>query len=252
MIDDKTKQWLNKNLSDLETPVYLYNKDLLKHNCELFQNIEYPYTQIHFATMANCNPEFLKNIKKLGVNVFVNSLMHLNEVKKAGFKENEIIFTASSLSKEVMHKIHDENIYVNLDSISQLDYWVKNYPDKGVGIRCNIENKTFDPKSSRAGVFIGEESRLGLNLEEIKSIKRKDLIHGLHIYVGTDITDIDYFISFYKTLIELADEFPNIEYLDFGGGFGITNDGETKFDFKKYGNIVTKLMTDFSKKEVKT
>ena len=38
---------------------------------------------------------------------------------------------------------------------------------------------------------------------EIKSIKNKDKINGLHIYVGTDITDIDYFMSFYKQCIEL-------------------------------------------------
>jgi diaminopimelate decarboxylase len=147
----------------------------------------------------------------------------------------------------MIHKVHDENIYVNLDSLSQLDYWFENFPGKHVGIRCNIENKTFTPRSSRAGIFIGENSRLGLSLEEIKSIKNKELINGLHIYIGTDITDIDYFLSYYRILIELAKDFPNIEYLDFGGGFGIDDTGKQSFDFETYGKGITKLMTDFSK-----
>jgi len=246
MLDKKTKEWINKCISSLETPIYLYNRELIKNFCNHFKNIKYKNTSIHFATMANCNPEFLKTIKDLGLNVFVNSLMHLEKVKKAGFKEKEIIFTASSISKKVMHKIHDENIYVNLDSVSQLEYWFQKYPNQPVGIRCNIENKAYEAKSSRAGVFIGEKSRLGLNLGEIKSIKNKELIQGLHIYVGTDITDIEYFISFYKTLIDLANEFPNIEYLDFGGGFGIIDIDENIFNFEKYGQIVTEMMNSFS------
>jgi diaminopimelate decarboxylase len=201
--------------------------------------------------MANCNPEFLQIIKDHGLNVFVNSSLHLDEVKNAGFSNYKIIFTASSVSRKMLQRIHDENIHVNLDSLSQLNYWFENFPGKPAGIRCNIENKYVNPKTSRAGTFIGENSRLGLSLEEIKSIKKKELINGLHIYIGTDITDIDYFLSYYKILIEISQDFPDIEYLDFGGGFGIDNSEKQSFNFDTYGKSVSELMTDFSERRKK-
>jgi diaminopimelate decarboxylase len=246
MLSEKIPEWIRAEALESEDPVYVYDKNKIIETCNSFKSITYPNTSIHFATMANCSPAFLEIIKDEGLNVFVNSTLHLNEVKKAGFRDKEIIFTASSINREMMHRIDEENMYANLDSLSQLDYWEKNFPGKPVGIRCNIENKAYSPKSSRAGSFIGENSRLGLNIEEIKSIKNKELINGLHIYIGTDIIDVDYFLSYYEILIDLAKDFPNIEYVDFGGGFGIDEKGEESFDFETYSKKVTQLMTDFS------
>jgi len=246
MLSQKVQEWVNKNRYSIGEPVYIYDKDLIVEACNNFKSIAYPNTAIHVATMANCNSDFLKIIKNEGFNVFVNSKLHLEAAKNVGFEAEQIIFTASSISKEMIHKIHDENILVNLDSLSQLNFWFENFPEKPVGIRCNIDNIELEPKKSRAGYFIGENSRLGLTIEEIQSIKNKDKINGLHIYVGTDITDVDYFISFYKALIDLSKDFPNLEYLDFGGGFGISEENKTALDFKLYGERLTKLMTDFS------
>ena len=64
---------------------------------------------------------------------------------------------------------------------------------------------------SHAGFFIGKESRLGFTIEELFQIPDKSIIKGLHLYVGTDIFDIDYFINCYKELIEIAAEFPKAE-----------------------------------------
>lgn len=246
MLSQKVHEWVNKNRSSIGDPVYIYDKDLIVAACNNFKSITYSNTSVHVATMANCNSDFLKIIKNEGFNVFVNSKLHLDAAKSVGFEAEQIIFTASSISKEMIHKIHSENILVNLDSLSQLDYWFENFPEKPVGIRCNIDNISFEPKTSRAGCFIGENSRLGLTIGEIQSIKNKDRINGLHIYVGTDITDVDYFISFYEALIDLSKDFPNLEYLDFGGGFGISEENKTPLDFKLYGERLTKLMSDFS------
>lgn len=246
MISEKLMNWIKTGVSKFKTPVYVYDKDRIIESCNIFTSIKYPNLAIHVATMANCNPDFLKLIKDHGCNVFVNSQMHLDEAKNVGYKGKQIIFTASSIEQEMMHKLHNENVYLNLDSVSQLDYWFENFPSKPVGIRCNIDNSDHKPKSGKAGYFIGENSRLGLNLAEIQSIKHKELINGLHIYVGTDITDVDYFISFYNALIEIAADFPNIEYLDFGGGFGINEENKQNFDFAMYKGRLTKLMNDFS------
>ena len=44
----------------------------------------------------------------------------------------------------------------------------------------------------------------------------------------------------------LAVKFPNLEYLDFGGGFGVDEDNGSGFNFSKFGREVTKLMESIS------
>ena len=184
-------------------------------------------------------------------NVFVNSLKHLGSVKEAGFKGSEIVFTSSAMSENVMKKVFAENLQVNLDSVRQLELWQRLFPEKGVGIRCNIGGMV-KPYSTRAGFFLGKESRLGLTVDEIKGIANKHIIKVLHLYVGTDIFDIDYFIGCYRALIELSYDFPNLEYLNFGGGFGVSEQGDEFFDIKTYGEKVSALMEEVSLKRGKS
>ncbi len=247
ILNSKILQFINlKNIKDFE-PYYVYDSELIKEQCRIFRKIEYENKAIHFATMANINSEFLKIVKNHGVKVFVNSLLHLKEVLKTGFRNEEIIYTASALSESIMREINSCNIQLNLDSPAQLHLWKSIFPDKPVGIRCNIGD-AVKPYANHAGTFIGKESRLGFSIDEILEIEDRAFIKGLHIYVGTDITEIDYFINCYKELIKLLDIFPNIEYLNFGGGFGIKENGEKHFNMSVYNNKLTQLMHATSEK----
>lgn len=226
-------------------PFYLYQTNVIQDNCKIFNQIIYPEKSIHFASMANANPDFLKIIRQEKINIFVNSPLHLNAALNAGFRGKEIIYTASGLSEEIMLIIGKHDLQVNLDSLNQLLLWSKLFPEKKVGIRCNIDD-AVQPYSSHAGAFIGKESRLGFTKEDVKQIPDRTIINGLHLYAGTDITDINYIISCYEELAKLAMDFPNIEYLNFGGGFAVNESGEHNFDFETYGKKVSELMEKVS------
>lgn len=227
-------------------PYYVYNGDIIREHCRIFQNIGYTNKSIHFASMANIHPQFLRIVKEEKVNVFVNSIMHMQVAHEVGYSEQEIIFTSSALTEKTMRFAHNSGVQLNVDSPNQLALWMKLFPDEPIGIRCNIGDKV-KPYSTHAGFFIGTESRLGFNREEIAQIADKSMIKGLHIYVGTDIFDTGYFINCYKELINIAFDFPNLEYLNFGGGFGVAENGERKFDISEYSIRVTELMSEFSR-----
>jgi diaminopimelate decarboxylase len=72
------------------------------------------------------------------------------------------------------------------------------------------------------------------------------------LYVGTDIFDIDYFINCYKELIDIAGDFPELEYLNFGGGFGVSENGAKYFDISEYDTKVTNLMNQVSEEKGKS
>lgn len=245
-IDNTILEFINNGNNEEFEPYYIYNIQTIKDQCQIFKKISYQNKSIHFASMANINPQFLKIVGNEKVNIFVNSILHLNAAIEAGFQREEIIFTSSALSLKTMKTVESFNVQLNVDSPNQLKQWLSLFPEKAVGIRCNIGDKV-EPYSTHAGFFIGKESRLGFTREEINQIADKTKIKGLHLYVGTDIFDIDYFINCYKELIDIAADFSALEYLNFGGGFGVSEDGETQFNITEFDTKITKLMNQVSK-----
>ncbi len=244
-IDVQIQEFINSKTESEFDSYYVYDSFKIRKHCSVFKSITYKNKAIHFASMANANPDFLQIIKQEKLNIFVNSILHLERTLEAGFSTDEIIFTASGLCKKIMKQADGYGVQLNIDSPNQLNQWLELFPDKAIGIRVNIGDKVA-PSSGHAGSFIGKESRLGFTLREIEEIADKTKIKGLHLYVGTDIFDIDYFIDCYKELIALVDGFPKLEYLNFGGGFGISEDGKEQFDFAQYNSRITELMNQTS------
>jgi diaminopimelate decarboxylase len=222
-------------------PFYLYDAGQIRSICRTLKKLPYESTSVHFASMANVHDSFLKIIREEGINIFVNSLQHLELSIKAGFKEDRIIFTASAMDAGVMRAVRGSGALVNLDSLGQVRKFRDLFGNGTFGIRCNI-GTLVEARSTRGGYFIGKNSRLGLSLKEIKSLGGSTDITGLHIYVGTDIYDISYFEQCYNSLISLAADFPALKYLDFGGGFGCNAESRDPFDFEAYGIMVKTCM----------
>jgi len=245
ILDSTILTFLNSHTEKEFDSFYVYDKEKIRSKCQIFRQISYPNTSIHFATMANIHPEFLSVVREEGLKVFVNSLIHLDAVHQAGFRGHEIIFTSSALTEKTMRQMERFDVQVNLDSPGQLEQWKSLFPEKKVGLRCNIGDQV-KPYSNHAGSFIGKDSRLGFSVAEIDAIQDKSFIKGLHLYVGTDIFDIAYFKACYKELIKMASDFSDLEYLNFGGGFGVAENGVNHFDISAYDAEVTSLMRDFS------
>jgi len=237
-----------KQLSDLNNgPFYLYDIAKIQQNCRKLLDIPYSLKSIHFAMMANSTPRFLEIIKQAGLNIFVNSIMHLKIAIQQGFNGEEIVYAASAMDETTMRKVQSCGALVILDSTGQYHQWCALFPNNTVGIRCNIGEMVV-PKKTLAGYFIGKESRLGLTMDEIDKLKGNPNVSGLHIYVGTNIIEIDYFLDCYNHVAKLAGLFPGLRFLDFGGGFGLGEDCSKEFDMKSYGSKVSSLMSQVSEK----
>jgi len=66
------------------------------------------------------------------------------------------------------------------------------------------------------------------------------------LYAGTDIFEVDYLINCYKELIAISVLFPKLMYLNFGGGFGVSENGQNQFDISKYNTRISELMSEVS------
>lgn len=240
---------LSQQIRDLAVrtpgPFYIYDQATLVRQCQAFLDIPYPDKAIHFASMANSNPEFLRLVRAQGLRIFVNSPGHLALARELGFEGHDIVYTASAMDDDLLRQVCAAGAILNLDSLGQLQRFRALFPGERAGLRCNIGD-LVDPRQTRAGFFLGRESRLGLSLPEIESLAGSTDIAGLHLYIGTDLVELDYFESCYEELVRLARLFPNLSYMDFGGGFGLPREQGDGFPIADYGRYVSALMTRLS------
>jgi len=229
------------------TPFYIYDTGRIQENCREFLRIPYSPLSVHYAMMANSNPRFLEIIRQAGLKIFVNSLLHLELAQQLNFKGDEIVYAASAMEASTMQRVEASEAKLILDSPGQFALWQRLFPDTGVGIRCNI-GELVVPRKTNGGYFIGNQSRMGFDLEAINSLKGNPCIKGLHIYVGTNISEIDHFLDCYHHVANLAQFFPKLEYIDFGGGFGAGERILNAFDLSAYSRKVTRLMNNLSDK----
>lgn len=234
------------------TPIYVYNfKTIRERYLDLVENIFYPKLRIHYAMKANSNIEILKLLRRLGAKVETVSGGEILLALKSGFRTKDILYTSTSVSKAEIVFVVKNKIQINLDSLSQIELYGKLNPGAKVGLRIN---QGIGAGHHNHVITGGVMSKFGIPLEHLPQAKRlaekyKLQIISLHQHIGSNVLDKKILLKAFEKLLETAGEFPDLESLDFGGGFGVPYLPEEKsFDFKIFGAEITKKMSNFCKK----
>ena len=253
------------------SPLYIYDENILKDRCNqmisfknnLESNMNNIKINIHYSLKSNNNPTILKIIKETGLYVDSMSLLELDICKKCGFNNNEILYVCNNITKEEMRIIHDNNILVCLDSVSQVDTWGKMYPNSNIMVRINPG--VIGVGHNDKVVTSGKNTKFGISensIEELFEITNKYNLNiiGIHQHLGSLFLDdkIDEYIDGVAAGLEIIKKyFKNISILDLGGGFGVPyKDTEKELDLKKVEEKLLEVLTPFlsdipSVKEIK-
>lgn len=232
-----------------DTPLYIYEADTIRERYhDLADNINYPNLSIHYAAKANSNPEILKIIKKEGGKIETVSKGMVALALKLKFKPSDINFTCNGIDKEELQFLIDKKINVNLDSISQLEKWGQLNPGSKVSLRFNLDIGSGHHIYTTTG---GRESKFGIHISRIKDAKRiakkyNLTITGIQQHIGSGIPDPKTFDDAAEALLKVAHQFPNLDKVNFGGGFDIPYKPKDKrLDLKKLGSGLDTIMSKF-------
>lgn len=233
----KIKSNLNE-LKKFESPLYIYDYDILKERCfqmkkfsddleKDIKNIKDIKVKIHYSPKANNNPAILKIVKEAGLYVDCMSPLELSINKKCGFKCEDILYVCNNIDKNEMKAVHDSNVLICLDSISQVETWGCLYPNTDIVIRINPGTEGVG--HSKKVITSGKETKFGVSEENIPKLletaKKYNLnIIGVHQHLGSLFLDdkVDEYLSGVRSGLRIIKEyFEKIEIVDLGGGFGV-------------------------------
>lgn len=233
------------------SPLYVYRaKVLIAQYKRLKRAISYKKTRIFYACKANSNIEILKLLRRLGASIECVSRDEVERTFKAGFPASRISYTCSYIPRSELEWLIKKGISVHLDSLTQLTWWGEMNPDSKILIRIN---RGFGAGSSSHIITGGPESKFGIYYTDIpraKAIAKKYRLKivGLEQHIGSNIMDPRLFIRGMKLLLKNAREFPELRFLNFGGGIGIPyRPGQKSVDVNMLGKDISKLFADFCK-----
>lgn len=234
------------------SPLYVYEEDSIRQR---FRELKAAFsgwkkTQLLYAMKANSNLHLLNILKEEGAWLDCVSMYEVELAFLAGFGSQQILFTVNNMSDEEMHFAYNKKILLNIDSLSRLDKFGKTYPGSSVCVRLTPEVTAGHHKKVQTGY---KESKFGILFEEVPEIlviAKKYNIHvlGLHEHTGSGITNMNAAVQSMKGLMKTALLFPELQFLDFGGGFPIPYKPEEKrLNVKQFGKKVVSLFSSFCK-----
>lgn len=239
------------------SPLYVYDEVILRQRCKELKKVfaGWKKTRLLYACKANSNPHLLKIIREEGYGLDCVSSGELALGFLTGFSAEEMMFTVNNMSDAEMHDAHKQVVLLNIDSLSRLERYGKAYPGSKVCLRLTPEVTAGHHVKVQTGY---KESKFGILLEEVPKAlalakKYKLKIVGLHEHTGSGIADMQKTISGMQRLLQTAHQFPDLQFIDFGGGFPIPYySQEKRFDLSSFGKKVVVMFADFCKQYGRT
>jgi bifunctional diaminopimelate decarboxylase / aspartate kinase len=180
---------------------------------------------IHYAMKANPNPRILELVNRKGVNFECVSPGEIEAVLGVApsIDRKRILFTPNFAPRAEYEWGLEQGVWVTLDNLFTLRAWPELFRGREVFVRIDTgQGRGHHEHVRTAGVY----SKFGVPLFEIDELdalaKRAGVkIVGLHAHTGSGVLDANAWRGTGDRLLELGERFPDVRYLDLGGGLGV-------------------------------
>lgn len=256
-VSNVTNFYGNTNPVDLiqkyGSPLYVYNESILRSRCRELKNlVSYPNFSVNYSVKANGNLSILKIAFEEGLNVDAMSPGEIYVEEMAGFKPEQILFISNNVSAEEMQYAIDRNILISVDSLSQLELYGTINSGGRICIRFNPGVGAGHHEKVVTG---GKKTKFGVAPEDIDKVKeiltKYNLkLAGINQHIGSLFMEGDKYIEGVKSILSIASNFEDLDFVDIGGGFGIPYqklNGQDRLDLIDLGKKLDKVFFEWTK-----
>lgn len=236
------------------SPLYVYNENILRQSCkDLLGLSSYLGFKVNYSAKANANPELLKIIREEGCVADAMSPGELQINLRAGFTPEEILYVCNNVSEEELKFALSKDVLVSVDSLAQAELLASLNPGGKIMVRFN---PGIGAGHSTKVVTGGKETKFGVDpdkLPELLAILKKYDVRlvGINQHIGSLFMDGQSYLDATEVLLDIASQLPDLEIIDFGGGFGIPYkkyESEPRLDLKLLGKLLHEKMTTWATK----
>lgn len=235
------------------TPLYVYNENILRRRCgELKELIDYRNFVVNYSPKANSNIEILKIVRSEGLRVDAMSPGEIFVNLQAGFEPKEILYISNNVNEDEFRYAIEAGVKVSVDSVSQLEMFGRLNPGGEVAFRLNPGTGAGHHKNV---VTAGRKTKFGIEMQYLprvrKLLKEYELkLIGINQHIGSLFMTGEAYVKSAETLLEIASDFEDLEFVDMGGGFGIPykkQSNESRMDLSDLGERLSHTIRQWVK-----
>ncbi len=245
---------IERIVREVGTPVFIYSAKTIKRHYGAFDGAFRSVKHlVCYSVKANSNIAILRLLAREGSGFDIVSGGELFRVVKAGGDTTRVVFSGvGKRDDEIEYAIKKKILMFNVESpqeLRRINHIARRLKKKTrIAIRVNPD---IDPKTHPYISTGLKKNKFGIETElAIKEyIYAKDNLPwvepiGVDCHIGSQITELSPFVEALKRVVKtintLRKEGINIEYLNMGGGLGITYRDEAPPHPSDYGEAVIK------------
>ncbi len=232
------------------SPLYVYDtgKIASQYNrlTSAFSSVQ--NLKLNYAVKALSNVNILQFFKNLGAGLDTVSIQEVQLSLSTGIDPKKIIYTPNGVSLQEIEEVAKLGVQINIDNLSILELFGQKHPEIPVCVRINPHIMA----GGNSKISVGHiDSKFGISIHQVPHIKRVVEntgmnINGIHMHTGSDILDIDTFLRATEILFDVAKQFENIDFIDFGSGFKVPyKEGDISTDIEQLGLQLSERFNEF-------
>ncbi len=218
------------------TPTYVYAEGVVRAQCRALRDAMRGLpVRFLYALKANPSPALLRVIADEGFGFDAVSPGEVALLRALGVAPERILYTTTSTTDAELAAA-DLGALVNLDDPERLDAFGRMHPGAAVCVRFN---PGIGAGHHRHVVTGGKETKFGVSLNDAGLVAviaaRYGLrVVGLHQHIGSGVSDPAALWPAVEALLRLVPHFPDLEFVDLGGGFSVPyRPGDERLDLKR-------------------
>ena len=242
------------------TPTYCYSYNQLENNINNFKKSFNSFNPlICFSIKSNTNVNLIREMKKFGLGADVVSMGELMIALKAGIQPKKIVFSGvGKTSNEISYAIDKKILLINAESKSEISEIARIAKLKKKRVHIGIRLNPNTDANTLSQISTGKkENKFGVNEKTLfdiinycKNSKNIEL-KCLSVHIGSQILNHKPYEKMLKVLNRIIKKVNyQFEFIDLGGGMGISYEDNNKtLDYKKY-NVAIKNFLKYHKSKI--
>jgi diaminopimelate decarboxylase len=237
------------------TPLYIYSAATFRQHFKAFDSAfdGIPHLTC-YSVKANSNLSVLKLLADQGAGTDIVSGGELFRALRAGVDPKKIVYSGVGKQEpEIREALYAGILMFNVESRQELEKINRVAEDLGMVAKVSLRiNPDVDPKTHPYISTGLKENKFGLSIPEAletykaaKTMRSVDPV-GMDCHIGSQLTTIEPFLEALERLknfnAQLRDLGITIQYLDLGGGLGITYEEEEPPHPEELGQALVKAL----------
>lgn len=211
--------------------------------------------RIFYAMKANSQADVLREIFDGGINIECVSPGEVERARQAipKIESKQILFTPNFAPRIEYEWALEQQLWLTLDNLHPLKHWAPLFDGAELIIRIDTGQGRGHHEHVKTA---GTHSKFGVPLfecDELASLIKRcgARVVGLHAHTGSGVMNPRAWQATGEKLIQLREFFPDLRFLDLGGGLGVPErTGQQKLDIEALDTSIGELKSQCSDLEI--